>query len=251
VTSLADIVRRPSENHGPRRGGATPTMLILHYTGMTSAEAAIARLCDPASQVSCHYLVDEDGTIVRMVEEDRRAWHAGVASWAGERDINSCSVGIEIHNPGHEFGYRDFPDAQMAAVERLCLDIVARHAIPARRVLAHSDVAPGRKVDPGEKFDWARLARAGVGHWVAPEPIRGGGFLQRGDGGEGVEALQALLAAYGYGIEITGVFDDATHGVVDAFQRHFRQARVDGIADASTVTTLHRLIAGLPDSRFA
>lgn len=245
------IVRRPSDNHGPRRNGATPTILLLHYTGMTSAEEAIAWLCNPESQVSCHYLVDEDGTVVQMVEEDRRAWHAGVSSWAGERDINSCSIGIEIHNPGHDYGYRDFPEAQMAAVETLAGDIVARHGIAAQRVLAHSDVAPGRKIDPGERFDWARLARAGIGHWVAPEPIRGGGFLQRGDSGQGVDALQALFATYGYGIEVTGVFDDGTHHVVDAFQRHFRQARVDGIADQSTVTTLHRLIAALPESPFA
>jgi N-acetylmuramoyl-L-alanine amidase len=248
---LAGIIRRPSDNHGPRREGAVPTMVILHYTGMASAEEAIARLCDPRSQVSCHYLVDEDGHIVAMVEEDRRAWHAGVSVWAGERDINSCSIGIEIHNPGHDLGYRDFPDAQMAAVEALAGDIVARHRIAAHRILAHSDVAPGRKVDPGERFDWARLARAGIGHWVAPEPLRGGGFLQRGDGGEGVEALQALFGVYGYGIEVTGVFDDATHHVVEAFQRHFRQARVDGIADTSTVTTLHRLVAALPASPLA
>lgn len=249
--SLAGIVRRPSDNHGPRRDGASPSMLILHYTGMKSAEEAIAWLCNPASQVSCHYLIDEDGAIVRMVEEDRRAWHAGASSWAGERDINSCSIGIEIHNPGHDHGYRDFPDAQMAAVETLCLDIIARHGIEARRVLAHSDVAPGRKIDPGERFDWARLARTGVGHWVAPEPVRGGGFLQRGDSGQGVEALQALFVTYGYGLEVTGLFDDPTRAVVDAFQRHFRQARVDGIADASTVATLHRLIAALPESPFS
>lgn len=245
------VCRRPSDNHGPRRGGARPSLLILHYTGMATAEQAIARLCDPRSQVSCHYLVNDDGQTVQMVDEDRRAWHAGVAAWGGERDINSWSIGIEVQNPGHDHGYRDFPEAQMVAVEALAGDIVARHGIAAHRVLAHSDVAPGRKIDPGEKFDWARLARAGVGHWVSPEPERGGGFLQRGDRGPAVEALQALLASYGYRLEVTGDFDEATGHVVAAFQRHFRPSRVDGIADTSTVTTLHRLIGALPDSPFA
>ena len=152
----------PSPNIGPRKEGRDPDLLLLHYTGMESAEGALAWLTTPQSKVSCHYLVDEDGRITQMVAEEMRAWHAGHAHWAGEDDINSCSIGIEIHNPGHEFGYPDFPDAQMQALEALCLDILARHDIPLQRVLAHSDVSPGRKSDPGEKFDWQRLAREGL-----------------------------------------------------------------------------------------
>ena len=249
MSTLAGIVERPSCNHTERRDGAVPDMLILHYTGMKSAEAAIDWLCNPESKVSCHYLIDEAGQITRMVDEDRRAWHAGLSAWGGVVDINSRSIGIEIQNPGHDDGYPDFPELQMAAVRDLSRDIADRHSIVAQRVLAHSDIAPGRKVDPGEKFDWAWLAGEGVGHWVEPEPVGGGGggFLQCGDQGQPVEALQSMLATYGYGIEITGEFDVATEQVVGAFQRHFRPAKVDGVADASTVATLHRLLLALPE----
>lgn len=227
----------------PRQLNRTPDMLILHYTGMESAERACAWLCNPASRVSCHYLVDEHGVITQMVGEEMRAWHAGQSSWEGETDSNSRSIGIEIHNPGHSLGYPHFPAEQMKAVIRLCRDIVSRHAIAPRRVLAHSDVAPLRKIDPGEKFDWAWLHREGVGHWVPPAAIDSGQFFQLGDRGQPVEALQSMLALYGYGIEINGEFDRPTHLVVKAFQRHFRQARVDGVADRSTIETLHRLLA--------
>ena len=165
-------------------------MLILHYTGMPSCEDAIRCLASPQSGVSCHYVVDEDGAITQMVPEAFRAWHAGVSYWQGIEDINSCSIGIEIHNPGHDGAYPDFPDAQMAAVEALCLDIVDRNGIPPRRVLAHSDVAPRRKIDPGEKFDWAKLAQAGIGHWVEPADITCGDSLELGDAGDGVMNLQ-------------------------------------------------------------
>lgn len=238
---------RAAPSHEPRAGGRAPDILLMHYTGMVSAQAAIDRLCDPVSKVSCHYLVDERGRITRMVEEDRRAFHAGVSHWAGETDINSASIGIEIANPGHEHGYVDFPEAQMAAVEALSLDILSRHDIPPHRVLGHSDVAPARKTDPGERFDWGRLAAKGIGHWVPPAPQTGGGFLQQGDAGDGVAALQMLLATYGYGIEATGTFDEATTIVVTAFQRHFRPGRVDGIADRSTVETLQALLKALPE----
>ena len=249
ATALAHR-RRAAANAEPRRDGKRADMLILHYTGMASAEAACDRLVAADSGVSCHYLVDEAGAIVHMVDEDLRAWHAGRAEWRGDSDINSRSIGIEIHNPGHGPDYRDFPPAQMQAVIALARDICARHAIAPQRVLAHSDVAPGRKIDPGEKFDWAALHRAGIGHWVEPEPVGGGAFLQTGDRGEAVAALQAMLAAYGYGIAASGLYDVATADVVAAFQRHFRPARVDGVADRSTVVTLHRLIAGLPESPF-
>ncbi len=233
----------PSPNSEPRANGRTPDLLLLHYTGMTSAEAALDRLTDAEAKVSAHYLIDEAGRITQMVPEARRAWHAGLSHWAGEDDINSCSIGIEIHNPGHEFDYPDFPEVQMHAVEALCRDIVERNAIAPERVLAHSDIAPARKEDPGEKFDWARLARAGIGLWVEPEPVGTDTGLGPGDKGEAVRALQQALQRYGYGLRVTGDYDDATRIVVTGFQRHFRPARVDGRADRSTVETLQRLLA--------
>ena len=227
----------------PRLLPGTPDLLILHYTGMVTADRACAWLCNPASRVSCHYLVDEQGIITQMAGEEMLAWHAGKSSWEGETDSNSRSVGIEIHNPGHSLGYPHFPTEQMKAVIKLCRDIVARHGIAPRHVLAHSDVAPLRKIDPGEKFDWAWLSREGIGHWVAPATIGSGQFFQLGDRGQPIEALQSMLALYGYGIEISGQYDKTTQLVVKAFQRHFRQARVDGVADRSTLDTLHRLLA--------
>lgn len=210
---------------------------------METARAAADWLCNPDSGVSCHYLVDEAGNIIQMVDESLRAWHAGASLWAGETDINSCSIGIEIQNPGHDKGYPDFPEEQMAAVEALCLDILSRHPIAPQRVLAHSDVAPERKIDPGEKFDWERLHRAGIGHWVEPVPLGDGAEAEPVADGGSVRALQTALADYGYGVEVTGCYDAQTRTVVAAFQRHFRTCRVDGIADRSTIETLDRLIS--------
>ena len=218
-------------------------MVILHYTGMPIEGEALQWLCNPMSQVSAHYFVFGDGRVLQLVPEGRRAWHAGVSSWDGEADINSCSIGIEIANPGHPGGLPPFPDAQIEGVAALARDIVTRWRIPAARVLGHSDVAPGRKLDPGEAFPWQRLHAAGVGHWVPPASIQDGRFFARGDQGMPIEALQAMLGMYGYGLKITGVFDESTEKVVAAFQRHFRPERVDGVADASTITTLRDLIA--------
>jgi len=212
---------------------------------MPSTEAACRWLCDPASQVSCHYLVDEDGRVVQMVAEEMRAWHAGRSSWKGESDINSCSIGIEIANPGHDWGYADFPEVQVRAVIDLCRDILSRHPIPSERVLAHSDVAPARKIDPGEKFPWGRLADEGIGHWVEPAPTDDRLLAEPGEESAIVLGLQEQLKGYGYGIEVTGRYHAATETVLRAFQRHFRPARVDGLADTSTAGTLDRLIAGL------
>lgn len=242
--SSADV--RVSPNFGPRREVIRPDMIVLHYTGMVSGADAEAWLCDPVSEVSSHYLVHEDGRVVQMVRESDRAWHAGRSSWRGVTDINSCSIGIEIVNPGHAFGYPDFPDIQIAAVIELCRGILARHGILPERVLAHSDVAPGRKVDPGEKFPWRTLVDHGIGHFVDPTPDRDGAVLDLGCGGEAVEELQSMLSLYGYGIEITGVFDALTETVVAAFQRHFRPEQIDGRADISTVDTLRRLLSALP-----
>ncbi|MCB1474944.1 MAG: N-acetylmuramoyl-L-alanine amidase [Rhodobiaceae bacterium] len=238
----------PSPNHGDRPAGMPVDMLVLHYTGMESEAAAIARLCDPAAGVSSHYVVCEDGRILRLVAEGQRAWHAGVGSWRGHDDINDRSIGIEIVNGGHDYGLPDFPDAQVAAVIALSHDILRRNAIPARNVVAHSDTAPMRKMDPGEKFPWQALASAGIGHWVAPAPMAGGHFLSIGDQGEGVARLQALFADYGYGVAITGIYDEQTRAVVAAFQRHFRPSVVDGVADRSTLTTLAHLISVLDDA---
>lgn len=235
-----------SPNCGERRNGRTPDILLLHYTGMETAQAALDWLCVEQSQVSSHYFVDEAGLITQMVPEAARAWHAGQGNWKGDTDINSASIGIEIANPGHEGGSPDFPDRQIRAVIALCRDILDRHSIPAERVLAHSDVAPMRKQDPGEKFPWAALADAGIGHWVEPLPVSGGRFFQEGDSGEPVEALQTMLALYGYGVDVDGGYNAQTSAVVAAFQRHFRPARVDGVADASTIGTLHRLLTELP-----
>ncbi|SEQ40920.1 N-acetylmuramoyl-L-alanine amidase [Faunimonas pinastri] len=244
MTSPLPIEDCPSPNHGERRTGPVD-ILILHYTGMPDDGEAQRWLCNPESEVSSHYVVHRDGRLVRLVPEDRRAWHAGASSWAGETDINSRSVGIEIANPGHTGGLPEFPPAQIEALIALCREIVGRHPIPPHRVLAHSDVAPSRKVDPGERFPWDLLHEAGIGHWVEPVETSGGMFFSRGDQGQPVEALQAMLALYGYGLSINGVFDKATEEIVSAFQRHFRPARVDGIADRGTIETLHKLLVGV------
>lgn len=234
---------RVSPNFGPRHETSAPSMIILHYTGMQTGDGAEAWLCDPASEVSSHYLVHENGHVVQMVRESDRAWHAGKSSWRGVTDINSMSVGIEIVNPGHVLGYRPFPGRQIDAVIDLCRGIIERYGIAPEFVLAHSDVAPGRKVDPGEKFPWSRLFETGIGNFVKAAPIRQGSVLRGGDSGPAVEELQSMLALYGYGVDITGIFDRQTEIVVEAFQRHFRPRRVDGIADGSTRRTLSRILA--------
>ena len=215
-------IERPSPNHGQRADGAPIDILLIHYTGMDSAEAALERLCDAAAEVSCHWLIDRDGMVYRLVEESRRAWHAGQSFWAGARDINSRSIGIELVNPGHELGYPDFPPAQMAALAELARGILARHPVPPHRVLGHSDVAPARKQDPGEKFDWAWLAGQGIGLW--PEPASG---AESGD-----------LTRIGYET------NDPTSVV--AFQRHWRPARVDGVLDAETRSRIAQITSAIP-----
>lgn len=239
----------PSPNHGERRGAEQPNSIILHYTGMASASEALLWLANPISEVSCHYFVFEDGRIWQMVPESRRAWHAGKSSWHGETDMNSRSIGIEIANAGHDLSkmppdpgaYPDFPEAQIEAVIRLVADIKARWSIPDARILAHSDIAPGRKVDPGERFPWERLAAAGLGLWPRQKPPAGGPGYRAGDEGMPVAALQSMFAKFGYGIEISGVYDQRTVDVVTAFQRHWRQGRVDGVADGETLGVLRFL----------
>jgi N-acetylmuramoyl-L-alanine amidase len=240
-----DVLVRPSPNHGARDPRLDIDILLLHYTGMPEADGALDWLCREESQVSAHYFVYEDGRIVQMVPEARRAWHAGAAYWAGERDINGCSIGIEIANGGPDSASPGFPPEQMDAVIALCRDILKRHEILPQRVLGHSDVAPGRKSDPGAFFDWRMLSAAGIGLMVKPEPVVEGPVLGLGDSGRDVRHLQKALRFYGYGVEVSGVYDEASACIVEAFQRHFRPARIDGVADISTRKTLDRLLQGL------
>jgi N-acetylmuramoyl-L-alanine amidase len=226
---------RPSPNHDSR-GDAPVDMLVLHYTGMETGDAALARMCDPGAKVSAHYMIEEDGSVFALVPEERRAWHAGVSFWRGHRDVNARSIGIEIVNPGHEYGYRDFPDAQIAALIDLARDIAARHPIPARNVVGHSDVAPARKTDPGERFPWRALAEAGIGLW--PAQVRKDATAETFDPGDragSIMAAQRGLRNYGYALDATGVLDGPTAQVLIAFQRHFRPARIDGLLDAETM----------------
>jgi N-acetylmuramoyl-L-alanine amidase len=221
---MSAIVEKGSPNANDRAAGASIDMLVLHYTGMRTATAALDRLCDPAAQVSAHYLIDEDGTIYRLVAEEKRAWHAGIARWREERDVNGRSIGIELVNPGHEFIYRDFPQPQMESLTTLARDILERHPIPGHNVVGHSDIAPDRKLDPGERFNWRQLAASGIGLWPQePQPVNGD--------------IRDLLTEYGY--------DVSTRHYVAAFQRHFRPSRVDGIVDDETRAQLGGLLAQL------
>jgi N-acetylmuramoyl-L-alanine amidase len=241
----SSVVERvePSPNFDERTGLGHPDMIVLHYTGMQFAHEAIHRLCDPKARVSSHYVVLENGSIVQLVQEAMRAWHAGVSVWGGDPDINSRSIGIEICNPGHEFGYVDFPPRQIAATITLCRSILKRHVIRPDNIVAHSDVAPARKQDPGEKFPWKLFAQSGVGLWVDPGTIPAAETLRPNDTGTPVSELQRAFGEYGYGIDVTGRYDVATTEVVTAFQRHFRQSQVDGIADAATQHILRKLVA--------
>jgi N-acetylmuramoyl-L-alanine amidase len=234
-----DLIAAPSPNFDAR--SAPPSMIVLHYTGMPTGEGALARLRDPAAKVSSHYLVEEDGRVFSLVAEERRAWHAGASFWKGERDINAISIGIEIVNPGHEFGYRPFPDAQVEAVIALIGDIRGRWEIDDGMIVGHSDVAPSRKEDPGELFPWKRLAQAGHGLWVEPAAAPGAP-LAVGDQGTGVFALQAGLTRLGYDSAPSGQYDEDTAAIVRAFQRHWRPERVDGIADGETRARLVHLL---------
>jgi N-acetylmuramoyl-L-alanine amidase len=224
----------PSPNHDERTGPVD--MLILHYTGMKTAREALDRLRDPAAAVSSHYVVDEDGAVIRLVPEERRAWHAGVSHWRGHSALNGRSIGIEIVNPGHEWGYRDFPVLQLAAVCDLCLLILSRHAIPARNIVGHSDVSPDRKQDPGERFDWRALAENGVGLWPEDAPDLGTTGAVRD--AAGLRPVRAALAEIGYRIGLDGALDPALSAVLRAFQRHWRPEAVTGQADDGTLVRL-------------
>lgn len=271
------MIDRPSPNHDERPDGAAIDILVLHYTGMRTAEEALARLCDPQARVSAHYTVDRDGSIYRHVPEERRAWHAGISFWAGEHNVNGRSIGIELVNPGHEFGYIPFPDEQIASLIELAHGVLGRHPIPAGHVVGHSDVAPNRKTDPGELFPWAHLAQHGVG--LFPPAFAGevdcGASRSARDaaGGQapphetvgtndantpplrrashaalpvcgGEKTVAQMLAKFGYGVP--PVVDWPLESVIGAFQRHFRPSRIDGTADEETVALLASLLAARP-----
>lgn len=217
------------------------SILVLHYTGMETGQAAIDRLCDPDAQVSAHYVVNEDGRVLRLVDEDKRAWHAGVSEWNGMKDVNSASIGIEIVNGGHDFGLPDFPDAQINALIPLCKRILSDHDIRAQNVVGHSDIAPDRKEDPGEKFPWPGLAAAGIGLW----PGEGNGdrrvLFEPGDRDRGVTILQQALAGLGYGVTLDGVMTDQMVHIVRAVQRRYRPEQIDGVVDMETFDLVARL----------
>lgn len=233
---------RASPNFGERRAGIRPSLLILHYTGMPDGKAAEDWLCDKHSEVSAHYVVHEEGRVVQLVSEEMRAWHAGRSCWHGVEDVNSASIGIEIVNPGHLLGYPDFPEPQIRSLIQLCAGIVQRWAIQPQSILAHSDVAPGRKIDPGEKFPWNMLHAAGIGHYVPPAEVV---TTSSEPAPCSVRQVQRLLSDYGYALEETGICDTRTRNVIEAFQRHFRPARVDGVLDRSTAETLNALVLAL------
>lgn len=233
------LIEAPSPNFDNRT--ALPGVLVLHYTGMQSGQEALERLREPAAKVSAHYLVEEDGRVFRLVAEERRAWHAGASFWRGRRNLNGESIGIEIVNPGHEWGYRPFPEAQIVSVIELVADIRTRWDIEDRDIVGHSDIAPARKDDPGELFPWKRLAEAGHGLW-AEWPPAPGAPIREGEEGAAVFALQAGLTRLGYDLPPTGLFDCDTTIVVRAFQRHWRPERVDGIADGETRARLIALL---------
>ncbi len=224
------MIDHPSPNFSKRPPGFDVDILMFHYTGMTSCEAAIERLCDPESKVSAHYVIDEDGTVYSLVPEDATAWHSGVSCWGGKIGMNQRSIGIELVNPGHEHGYREFPQVQMGAAIDLAKGILERHPIPKRQVLAHSDVAPMRRQDPGELFDWKMLADAGIGLWpkqTEMAPIKGA-----------INDIQVALRTIGYCIPVDGEDTPIYRAMLETFQRHWRPKKVDGKADKETRTML-------------
>jgi N-acetylmuramoyl-L-alanine amidase len=230
----------PSPNFDERGEGVTIDMLVLHYTGMESGRAALDRLTAKNSQVSAHYFIEQNGTVSQLVADENRAWHAGVSAWKGNSNINARSIGIEIVNPGHEFGYTKFPEQQMSSVIELSKKIVGKYNILPTHVVGHSDIAPSRKEDPGELFSWDKLAAAGVGVWFDDEcqlqktrqPLR------PGNKGDEVLNLQKMLIEIGYSVNLTGQFDDDLKVVVRAFQRHWRPSLIDGVADSETLSAV-------------
>jgi N-acetylmuramoyl-L-alanine amidase len=222
---MVGMKSRPSPNWDERT--LPVSMLVLHYTGMVDAASALDRLTDPEAKVSAHYLIDEEGEIFSLVPEDKRAWHAGLSRWGQIDDVNSASIGIEIVNPGHEFGYREFPEAQLESLIPLIAEVVERHGIVPKNVVGHSDVAPARKQDPGELFPWERLARVRL---AVPRPRRN------------LSDPHWTPAGYLLALERFGYDVSDGPAAVTAFQRRFRPERIDGIADGECRAILLALL---------
>ena len=236
------LIQSPSPNFDDRT--LPISLLILHYTGMETGEAALERMCDPEAKVSAHYMVEEDGRIFQLVEEEKRAWHAGVSEWNGETNINSNSIGIEIVNGGHDHPHADgslpdFPDVQINAVIALSKDIMTRHG--ELTVLGHSDIAPARKIDPGENFPWQGLAAAGLGYWPEVKTDDRRILFEAGSRDRGVAIVQRGLAHIGYGARVTGIMDEETKRIIEAVQRRYRPAQIDGVVDIETMEVIKAL----------
>ena len=245
-----NILQHPSPNFDDRP--CPVKYLIMHYTGMETAQAALDRLSDPEAKVSAHYVLTENGEVIQMVAEGKRAWHAGISHWGGEEGLNSASIGIEIVNGGHDFGLPDFPDVQIAKLIELSSDIIQRHNISPLHLLAHSDIAPDRKQDPGEKFPWERLANADIGYWpraALAKDSAGGHVLFEGGRDENemlgreIKLLQKGLSQIGYMCEISGTYDGQTVLAVAALQRRYRPDNVDGSVDVQTMNVIIELAA--------
>ena len=237
------ITQSPSPNFDERT--LPISLLILHYTGMATGEAALERMCDADAKVSAHYMVEEDGRIFQLVDEDKRAWHAGVSEWQGETNINSNSIGIEIVNGGHDHPNADgslpsFPDVQINAVIVLAKDILKRHG--PLTVLGHSDIAPARKIDPGENFPWQGLAAAGLGFWPSTQTDDRRILFEAGTRDRGVAILQSGLAHIGYGARVSGVMDEETKLIIEAIQRRYRPDQIDGVVDIETMDIVKGLV---------
>jgi N-acetylmuramoyl-L-alanine amidase len=232
--SLSAIVHCSSPNFDDRDPAVPLQFVVLHYTGMKTGDEALARLCDPAAKVSAHYVIEEDGHVFLLVEEDKRAWHAGKSFWRGTADLNSASIGIELVNPGHQFGYRPFPAAQIKALKQILRGIVKRRNLePATALLGHADVAPSRKEDPGELFPWRELAEEGLGSWPAPK-AEDYGFAEDAE-------VQNLLRAIGYDCPASGTYDQTTRAALLAFQRHYHPENLTGTPEKETVARLRAL----------
>jgi len=229
-----ELHQAPSPNFNDRAVGSRLAYVVLHYTGMRDAASALARLCEPTAQVSAHYLIERDGKIWQLVPDTKRAWHAGVSSWLGETDMNSASLGIELVNRGHQLGYENFPPAQIKACITLLQSLLKQHNIPPHNILAHSDIAPQRKEDPGELFPWQELAQQGLGLW--PTAIQNTAPLAP-------TAARQLLQQIGYDCAPSGDYDPALRNTLLAFQRHWLPHNLSGLADASTSAMLQAVLA--------
>ncbi|WP_286828078.1 MULTISPECIES: N-acetylmuramoyl-L-alanine amidase [Kordiimonas] len=240
---MMKVIEHPSPNWNERPGGQSPDMVVIHYTGMRTGTEALERLCDPKAEVSAHYLIEEDGRIFRMVPDDKRAWHAGVSSWQGRENLNHYSIGIELVNPGHEFGYREFPGRQISSLLDLLTDLKKRHTIPVAHFIGHSDIAPDRKTDPGELFPWKLLAKNGFGLWSDADGSDTEAIARRGDTGDIVGNLNKQLGIVGYPLNHTGSFDAATESIIRAFQAHWRPETVSGCFDKGTAARLADIVS--------